>query len=127
MPDGLLAFNPGSSTKPQGSADVQTSTPVAERRYGFGQVEKYMTDIVDGMRAELRAILGASVESYSHTPRDQWLFEWPSQIILVVNQIFWCQEVEAAFLSLSRGKANALQASIPFFCYGFWLSLETAQ
>eukprot|EP00884_Botryococcus_braunii_P010099 jgi/Botrbrau1/19090/Bobra.0077s0004.1 len=74
-----------------------------------GKVEKYMTDIVDGMRSELRAILGASVTSYSQTPRDQWLFDWPSQIILVVNQIFWCQEVEAAFASMSRGKAKALQ------------------
>ncbi len=35
-----------------------------------------------------------SVVDYPSKPRDKWLFDWPSQVILVVNQIFWCQEVE---------------------------------
>lgn len=71
-----------------------------------------MSDIVDSMRSELRVITGASVEAYCSTPRDAWLFDWPSQIILVVNQIFWCQEVEAAFDQMSRGKGNALQVRL---------------
>lgn len=53
-----------------------------------------MNDIISKMRSELRSILKASVEDYSKKPRDKWLFDWPSQIILVVNQIFWCNEVE---------------------------------
>jgi dynein heavy chain len=58
------------------------------------QVEKYMNDIVSKMRGELRDVLRDSVTDYTAKPRDKWLFDWPSQIILVVNQIFWCQEVE---------------------------------
>jgi dynein heavy chain len=53
-----------------------------------------MNDIISKMRSELRSILKSSVEDYSKKPRDKWLFDWPSQIILVVNQIFWCNEVE---------------------------------
>lgn len=58
------------------------------------QVEKYMTEIVTKMRSELRDILRDSVVDYTTKARDKWLFDWPSQIILVVNQVFWCQEVE---------------------------------
>lgn len=53
-----------------------------------------MNDIVGKMRGELRDILRDSVTDYITKSRDKWLFDWPSQIILVVNQIFWCQEVE---------------------------------
>lgn len=53
-----------------------------------------MNDIIAKMRSELRGVLKASVAAYPGVPRDKWLFDWPSQIILVVNQIFWCQEVE---------------------------------
>lgn len=53
-----------------------------------------MTEIVTKMRSELRDILRDSVVDYTTKARDKWLFDWPSQIILVVNQVFWCQEVE---------------------------------
>jgi hypothetical protein len=53
------------------------------------QVEVYMMSIVEKMRSELRGILKDSVHDYPTKPRDKWLFDWPSQIILVVNQIYW--------------------------------------
>jgi len=69
------------------------------------QVESYMNDIIGKMRSELRDYLHDSVMDYTKKPRDKWLFDWPSQIILVVNQIFWCQEVEqVSFLVGQKGK-----------------------
>lgn len=53
-----------------------------------------MNDIIKKMRDELRLILKNSVADYPGKPREQWLFDWSSQMILVVNQIYWCQEVE---------------------------------
>ncbi len=53
-----------------------------------------MNDIIQKMRNELRLILKNSVADYPTKPREKWLFDWSSQMILVVNQIFWCQEVE---------------------------------
>jgi hypothetical protein len=58
------------------------------------QVESYMNDIIAKMREELRLILRDSVADYPTKPRERWLFDWSSQMILVVNQIYWCQEVE---------------------------------
>ncbi|GBF96391.1 dynein heavy chain axonemal [Raphidocelis subcapitata] len=74
-----------------------------------GKVESYLADVVARMRGELRSVLKASVAAYPGVPRDKWLFEWPSQVILVVNQIFWCQEVEQAFAELAAGKAGAMR------------------
>ncbi|KAI8464229.1 MAG: flagellar alpha dynein [Monoraphidium minutum] len=75
-----------------------------------GKVEGYMNDIITKMRGELRSVLKDSVAAYPGTPRDKWLFEWPSQVILVVNQIFWCQEVEQAFADLSKGNKGAMRS-----------------
>jgi hypothetical protein len=72
-----------------------------------------MNDVIAKMRAELRGVLKASVAAYPGQPRDKWLFDWPSQVILVVNQIFWCQEVEKVrakgrcLLELSGGAISA--------------------
>ena len=73
------------------------------------KVEEYMNDIVQKMRDELRLVLKESLEAYSAKPRDTWLFDWPSQIILVVSQIFWVQEVEKAFQDMQNGKKDAMK------------------
>ncbi len=42
-------------------------------------------------------------------PRHEWCFDWSSQLGLVVNQIYWCQEVEAAFDAMAAGDAGAMK------------------
>lgn len=51
--------------------------------YPSPQVEAYLAATVDKMRSELRGILADSVQAYSAKPRDAWLFDWPSQVVLV--------------------------------------------
>ena len=70
-----------------------------------------MTDIITKMRSELREVLQGSVTDYPSKLREKWIFDWPSQIILVVNQIYWCQEVEEAFAAQGKGNKNALAVS----------------
>ena len=70
-----------------------------------------MTDIIFKMRGDLREILRESVVDYPSKARENWIFDWPSQIILVVNQIYWCQEVEEAFMKLNKGQSNAMKVS----------------
>ena len=76
-----------------------------------GQVEQYLTDIINKMRGELREITDRSVKAYPTKARDEWIFDWPSQIILVVNQIYWCLEVEEAFQKLEKGQKDAMRVS----------------
>lgn len=72
-----------------------------------------MTDIIGKMRGDLREILRESVVDYPSKAREKWIFDWPSQIILVVNQIYWCQEVEEAFMKLNKGQSNAMKVCNP--------------
>lgn len=72
------------------------------------KVEEYMNDIIQKMRNELRTITKKSVDDYPSKPREKWLFDWPSQIILVVNQIYWCLEVEQAFKDMQGGDKDAM-------------------
>jgi hypothetical protein len=69
-----------------------------------GKVEQYMNAIIDKMRAELKNVLHDSVKAYPSKPRTKWQFDWPSQVILVVNQIYWCHEVEEAFMNMKTDK-----------------------
>ena len=61
-----------------------------------GKVEMYMNDIINKMRSELKENLFDSIQAYPNKPRHEWCLDWTSQMILVVNQVYWCQEVEAA-------------------------------
>ena len=79
-----------------------------------------MTDIIFKMRGDLREILRESVVDYPSKAREKWIFDWPSQIILVVNQIYWCQEVEEAFMKLNKGQSNAMKVCSTYvtqLCY----------
>jgi dynein heavy chain, axonemal len=69
-----------------------------------GKVEEYMNAIINKMRSELKKVLNDSVKAYPSKPRTKWQFDWPSQVILVVNQIYWCHEVEEAFLKMKTDK-----------------------
>jgi dynein heavy chain, axonemal len=72
-----------------------------------GKVEQYMNGIIDKMRSELKTVLFSAVKDYPTKNRTHWQFDWPSQVILVVNQIYWCQEVEEAFATM-KSKKNAM-------------------
>eukprot|EP00899_Mesostigma_viride_P003607 jgi/Mesvir1/13247/Mv18980-RA.1 len=74
-----------------------------------GKVEVYMKSVINKMRSELHDILHAAVQAYNNPKkRHVWLFDWPGQLVLVVSQIFWVQETEAAFASIAKGKKSAL-------------------
>lgn len=36
---------------------------------------------------------------YETKPREQWIMEFPAQVVLTASQIFWCRDVEACLQS----------------------------
>ena len=75
-----------------------------------GKVEEYMNLIIEKMRSELKLHCFDAMQAYGNPkPRHEWCFDWSSQLGLVVNQIYWCQEVEAAFDAMAAGDAGAMK------------------
>ena len=69
-----------------------------------------MNLIIDKMRSELKLHCFDAMQAYGNPkPRHEWCFDWSSQLGLVVNQIYWCQEVEAAFDAIAAGDAGAMK------------------
>ena len=55
------------------------------------------------------------LKAYVHEPREQWVQNWPGQVVLCVSQIYWTSQVHAALdgigPTLSR-LGNSLQVSL---------------
>ncbi|KAI8819310.1 dynein heavy chain and region D6 of dynein motor-domain-containing protein [Fimicolochytrium jonesii] len=63
-----------------------------------GAVERWLLDVEKAMLASMRTVTAAAFDDYKVTPREQWVLNWPGQVVLGVSQIFWTKEVEFAIL-----------------------------
>ncbi|XP_033374700.1 dynein heavy chain 9, axonemal [Parus major] len=67
-----------------------------------GQVEVWLSRLLDTMRATVRDEMSAAVAAYEDKPRDQWLFDHPAQI-------WWTAEVGMAFSRMKEGYEKAMK------------------
>ena len=45
------------------------------------------------MKLSLRAVMLKAVDAYPITPRDQWVLNWPGQVVLASSIVHWTTEV----------------------------------
>lgn len=45
------------------------------------------------MKLSLRMVSIRAVEAYKKKPRNEWVLEWPGQVVLAASQIHWTAEV----------------------------------
>lgn len=45
------------------------------------------------MKSSLKSVMGEAVESYAQVPRTDWVLDWPGQVVLATNMIYWTLEV----------------------------------
>ncbi|NXO09420.1 DYH9 protein, partial [Oriolus oriolus] len=74
-----------------------------------GQVEVWLSRLLDTMRATVRDAMAAAVAAYEDKPRDQWLFDHPAQVALCCAQIWWTAEVGMAFSRMKEGYEKAMR------------------
>ncbi|NXE97433.1 DYH9 protein, partial [Menura novaehollandiae] len=74
-----------------------------------GQVEAWLSRLLDTMRATVRDALAAAVAAYEEKPREQWLFDHPAQVALCCTQIWWTAEVGMAFSRMKEGYEKAMK------------------
>jgi dynein heavy chain, axonemal len=55
------------------------------------------------MLESVRSIVCDAYHAYTTKPRDQWVLDWPGQVVLCVSSIFWTIGMEKAISSGKRG------------------------
>ncbi|XP_012645608.2 dynein axonemal heavy chain 3 [Microcebus murinus] len=63
-----------------------------------GMVEKWLQQVERVMLASMREVIRLGIEAYVKVPRNQWVLQWPGQVVICVSSIFWTQEVSEALV-----------------------------
>ena len=58
-----------------------------------GNVEKWLLLLESIQWDSIRTLTVASIDEYTKLARQDWILNWPAQVILAVSCIFWTQEV----------------------------------
>ncbi|CEM09924.1 unnamed protein product [Vitrella brassicaformis CCMP3155] len=61
-----------------------------------GNVEKWLVEVEESMQNCLREVMKESFSAYVTKGRTEWCLEWPGQIVLCVDQLYWTSETEEA-------------------------------
>uniref|UniRef100_A0A8I3MVH2 Dynein axonemal heavy chain 3 n=1 Tax=Canis lupus familiaris TaxID=9615 RepID=A0A8I3MVH2_CANLF len=59
-----------------------------------GMVEKWLQQVEQMMLASMREVIRLGIE----VPRNQWVLQWPGQVVICVSSIFWTKEVSQALV-----------------------------
>ena len=65
----------------------------------------WFTQVEAGMAESIKESCKLGVAAYAAQAREQWVLEWPGQVVLAVSAIFWTSAV-----------TNALKNGIPGQC-----------
>ena len=58
-----------------------------------GLVERWLLQVEEVMKLSLRVVSSKAVDAYTKKPRNEWVLEWPGQVVLAASQIHWTAEV----------------------------------
>lgn len=64
-----------------------------------GAVECWLVEVEESMMDILREVTDKSNKAYPSADRVKWCCEWPGQVVLATDMIFWTQEVTSALKS----------------------------
>jgi len=65
-------------------------------------VEKWLLEVEETMVLSIRDVIRQSINAYAVTPRKQWVIEWPGQVAICVNCVYWTSEVTEA-MGVAKG------------------------
>ncbi|XP_033102995.1 dynein heavy chain 12, axonemal-like isoform X1 [Anneissia japonica] len=68
-----------------------------------GAVEKWLLQVQDIMMISVRDVIELSHEAYAIEAREDWVQEWPGQVVLCISQIYWTIEVHEAIRGGPQG------------------------
>ena len=63
-----------------------------------GAVEKWMLEFEDVMKDSMHKVTERSIVEYAQKSREEWMLEWPGQVVIAGSQVHWTAEVTAAIV-----------------------------
>jgi len=81
---------------------VPFKTKVEPSKTG-GAVEKWLVMVEAAMVEAIQDVVQKSFKAFAMTNREDWVIEWPGQVVLVVSAIYWTDDVATAL----KGEAAA--------------------
>lgn len=73
-------------------------------------VEAWLGAFEKTMRETILDQMGKAHVAHSQVPRSEWLTEWPAQVILAINQVYWTHNVTMALAGGRSGDQTPQQA-----------------
>lgn len=83
-------------------AEPEEGSAEGEPTESLRPVESWLRDVEAEMRASLRASLEGALGAESTSERREWIFSWPGQVVLALDQCRWTHSVEEALRGLSQ-------------------------
>lgn len=72
-------------------------------------VEAWLTEIEKSMRASLRKLLKACIQSMKGTKKEKWVKDWAGQLLITAGQVFWTAECTKALTDSAESEKNPLR------------------
>ncbi|XP_067125111.1 dynein axonemal heavy chain 6 isoform X2 [Centruroides vittatus] len=66
------------------------------------KVEEWLKTMEETIFMSIKHLIKEALKAYDEKPREKWIQTYPSQVVLTVSQIKWCQEVTNSFKLKSR-------------------------
>jgi len=61
-----------------------------------GAVERWLIECEASMKASVKKEMLSATEAYESTERTKWILDWPGQVVLGIDCLFWTQETALA-------------------------------
>ncbi|KAJ3385211.1 Dynein heavy chain 7, axonemal [Entophlyctis sp. JEL0112] len=68
-----------------------------------GAVERWLLGVEKGMLESVKSVVNDAYHAYFKKPRNQWVLDWPGQVVLCVSSIFWTLGMEKAIAAGKKG------------------------
>ncbi len=73
-----------------------------------GAVEKWLLQVQNVMLVSMRDVIENAYNAYAVDLREDWVQEWPGQVVLCVSQIYWTSEIHDSLKSGTQGLKDYL-------------------
>lgn len=73
-----------------------------------GQVEKWLVDLEESMKTTIHSVIEKALVAYRQTVRQDWVVQWPGQVVLAVSSTYWTTEMVQAIRQYPNGLSTYL-------------------